>query len=167
MSPSSAPARQDRVRALADILRTDVRDGTWPVGEVRTLTALRTQYRVPEYLAADAIKLLKAEAVVETRPKVGVRPKAAGVSWGAPDGERHTVHIERTIRQRITTGTYRPGTLLPTLAALAIEFGVSPSVVSDALKPLRDERLLSVIPFAGTVVTGQHGPRPVASQPTA
>ncbi|MGW4757517.1 GntR family transcriptional regulator [Streptomyces chartreusis] len=155
------------MQALADTLRAEVRDGKWPKEEIRTLTALRTQYGVPEYLAAEAIKLLKAEAIVETRRKVGVRPKATGVSWGAPDGERQTVHIERTIRQRITAGTYRPGTFLPTLAVLAIEFGVSPSVVSDALKPLRDERLLSLRPFAGTVVTGPHGPCPVASQPTA
>jgi DNA-binding GntR family transcriptional regulator len=129
--------------------------------------ALAHKYGVPEYVAAEAIKLLKAEGIVETRRRVGSRPKAAGRGWASPDGVPQRVHIARTIKNRIDTGAYPSGALLPKLEALAREFDVSPTVTSEALRPLKEDGLLRNRAFKGIVVTGKQDHSPVASdQPT-
>jgi DNA-binding GntR family transcriptional regulator len=57
------------------------------------------------------------------------------------------------LRQRITDGTYPPGSRIPTLMALEAESGLSPMTVRRAVKLLVDEGLVRSRPGRGTFVT--------------
>ncbi|TDD69406.1 GntR family transcriptional regulator [Actinomadura darangshiensis] len=52
--------------------------------------------------------------------------------------------ITDALRQRITDGTYAPGTRLPSEAALCAEYGVARNTVRRALSALQDEGLIAV-----------------------
>ncbi|MDD6790550.1 MAG: winged helix-turn-helix domain-containing protein, partial [Thermobifida fusca] len=52
--------------------------------------------------------------------------------------------ITNALRQRITAGTYAPGTRLPSEAALCAEFSVARNTVRRALSVLQDEGLITV-----------------------
>jgi DNA-binding GntR family transcriptional regulator len=158
---------EERARGLADMLRASIKDGRWKSGEIRTQAALVHQHRTHQHIVAMAIRLLQEEGLVETRRRIGTRPKAEGESWTTPDGVPQAVHIERTIRARITTSTYPASEPLPALADLAAEFNVSPAIISEALDPLKNDGMLTYIPFRGLVVTADQPHSPVASQPIA
>lgn len=51
-------------------------------------------------------------------------------------------HITALLRRRISTGQWRPGEKLPTLEALALEFGVARVTVRQAMDILESERLI-------------------------
>ncbi|TDD13440.1 GntR family transcriptional regulator, partial [Actinomadura sp. KC06] len=55
---------------------------------------------------------------------------ARRTAWGA------YVQITNALRQRVTDGTYAPGTRLPGEAALCAEFGVARNTVRRALSTL-------------------------------
>ncbi|GAA2142184.1 winged helix-turn-helix domain-containing protein [Actinomadura napierensis] len=46
--------------------------------------------------------------------------------------------LVEVIRERIATGTYQPGTKLPTTSELADEYDISTRTVSDAFRILRE-----------------------------
>ncbi len=56
------------------------------------------------------------------------------------------------LRQRISDGTYPPGSRLPTLLALESESGLSPMTVRRAVKLLADEGLVRSRPGRGTFI---------------
>ncbi|TDC65790.1 GntR family transcriptional regulator [Actinomadura sp. GC306] len=60
--------------------------------------------------------------------------------------------ITAVLRQRITDGTYAPGTRLPSEAALCAEFNVARNTVRRALSALQDEDLITVRPGLGRFV---------------
>ncbi|WP_433230909.1 GntR family transcriptional regulator [Actinomadura formosensis] len=60
--------------------------------------------------------------------------------------------ITTALRQRITDGTYAPGTRLPSEAALCAEFGVARNTVRRALSALRDEGLITARTGVGRFV---------------
>ncbi|MFD9441815.1 GntR family transcriptional regulator [Streptomyces sp. NPDC060006] len=152
---------------LAGTLRASIKDGRWKGGEIRTQADLIHQHGTQQHIVAMAIRLLQEEGLVETRQRIGTRPKVEGESWTTPDGVPQAVHIARTIRARITAGTYPVSEPLPALADLAAEFNVSVSVVSEALQPLKSDGVLTYIPFHGLVVTASQPHSPVASHPIA
>lgn len=60
--------------------------------------------------------------------------------------------ITKALRQRITDGTYAPGTRLPSEAALCAEFRVARNTVRRALSTLQDEGLITVRTGVGHLV---------------
>ncbi|MET7441018.1 GntR family transcriptional regulator, partial [Streptomyces sp. NPDC005568] len=127
-----------------------VKDGT---GGVAAQETLAYRHRAPAHVVAAAVGLLRQEGVVESRRKVGTRPKVEGRSWDAPDGVPQTRHIERIMRARLAKGVYALQERVPRVTTLAAEFGVSASVVSSALQPLKRDGLLTYVPFRGLVMT--------------
>jgi GntR family transcriptional regulator len=61
--------------------------------------------------------------------------------------------VAASLRERVTGGEWVPGEALPSVRALAAEYGVSPPTVSRAVRVLADEGLLTVVPGWGTFVT--------------
>jgi DNA-binding GntR family transcriptional regulator len=60
--------------------------------------------------------------------------------------------ITNALRQRITDGTYAPGTRLPSETALCAEFSVARNTVRRALSALQDEGLITARPGVGRFV---------------
>lgn len=60
--------------------------------------------------------------------------------------------IATTLRQRIASGEYAKGTLLPSIIKLSEEFGVTTTTVRKALTMLKDEGLIGSEPGYGTFV---------------
>lgn len=71
-----------------------------------------------------------------------------------PSGRRPHLHVtvSDSLRARITNREISPGAILPSENELTAEFGVSRSVVRQALRTLADERLVQVVPGRGAVV---------------
>ncbi|RFS82870.1 GntR family transcriptional regulator [Actinomadura spongiicola] len=67
-------------------------------------------------------------------------------AWGA------YAQITSDLRQRLTDGTYAPGTRLPGEAALCAEFGVARNTVRRALSTLQAEGLITVRTGVGRFV---------------
>ena len=60
------------------------------------------------------------------------------------------------IRQRIVTGELEPGSRLPSVRELAVEYGVNPNTVQRALSELEREELLHTERTSGRFVTRQN-----------
>lgn len=60
--------------------------------------------------------------------------------------------IAAILRERITSGEYQPDTRIPSRISLANEFGVSPETAAKAVRILRDEGLVVVVPSYGAFV---------------
>lgn len=67
-----------------------------------------------------------------------------------PDRQR----IAQDIREKIRTGQYPPGSKLPTLRELAVQYGVSAEPVRTALLLLTAEGLIEGQQGKGVYVTG-------------
>jgi len=80
-----------------------------------------------------------------------------GGGEGGPAGRRRgrnlTREMERRLRERIIGGPLRPGQRLPTEKALAEEFGVSRTVVREAIAALRADGLVEPRQGVGMFVT--------------
>lgn len=56
------------------------------------------------------------------------------------------------LAQKITSGEYQPGALLPSERALSEEYGLSRSMVREALRALAERRMIDVLPGRGSRV---------------
>jgi DNA-binding GntR family transcriptional regulator len=65
--------------------------------------------------------------------------------------------IAAFLRQKITSGELAPDSKLPSHMSLAHEYGVAPETAAKAVKILREEGLVQVVPGYGTFVTGPAG----------
>ncbi len=64
-----------------------------------------------------------------------------------------SARVEADLRRRIMAGEWEHDAVLPAVAALAEEYGVSRGAVSRALRALADEGLLTIVPRWGTFRT--------------
>jgi GntR family transcriptional regulator len=62
--------------------------------------------------------------------------------------------VERDLRRRIGAGEWAAGEPLPSVAALAAEYGVSRATVSKAERRLAGAGLVEIVPQWGTFVVG-------------
>lgn len=60
--------------------------------------------------------------------------------------------VSNVLRDRIRTGTYPPGSKLPTRQQIRAEFGVSDMVLTYAMRILRLEGLVDTLNGVGTFV---------------
>lgn len=68
--------------------------------------------------------------------------------------------IANAIRALIETGELAPDRRIPSIIALAGDYGVSPDTARKAIRILRDEGLVVVVPGYGTFVANrERGPR--------
>ena len=58
------------------------------------------------------------------------------------------------MRRRISAGEWQPDERLPSVAALADEYGVSRSSVAAALRRIADDGLIAIVPRWGTFLAG-------------
>ncbi len=72
-----------------------------------------------------------------------------------------TDRVTKELRRRIETGAIRPGQKLPTERALVDEFGVSRTVVREAIAGLRADRLVAARQGAGVFVLDRPADTPV------
>lgn len=66
-----------------------------------------------------------------------------------------TLRTEQALRQRIVDGPLKVGEKLPTEKALAVEFGVSRTVIREAVAALRADGLLEAKHGVGYFVSNQ------------
>lgn len=69
-----------------------------------------------------------------------------------PSPVRSREDLATLLDQKIATGDYAPGQLLPSERALAEEYGLSRSMVREALRTLAERRLIEVLPGRGSLV---------------
>lgn len=70
-------------------------------------------------------------------------------------GGRVYTQIADRLRERIRSGEFAPGQVLPSEAELCREFGVARNTVRRGLMILEEEGLLITIPAKGRVIVGQ------------
>lgn len=72
-----------------------------------------------------------------------------------PPRERQppSVRVEAALRQRIETGEWASGDALPSIAALADQYGVSRATAAKAVRRLAEDGLVEVVPQWGTFRT--------------
>ena len=68
----------------------------------------------------------------------------------ARERERPGERVERDLRERLEAGEWKPGEALPTVAALAEHYGVSPGVIQRVIKRLEADGLVNVVARWGT-----------------
>ncbi len=68
--------------------------------------------------------------------------------------ERPGERVEADLRSRIASGEWQADEMMPTVAALADHYGVSPGVVSRVLKRLEADGLVRIVPRWGTFRAG-------------
>src|SRR5512137_1413361 len=75
------------------------------------------------------------------------------VMYSPIQSERLYERIVSQIEQRIVAGEIKSGDQLPSENELAKQFGVSRTAVREAIKALREKRLVEVRPGVGTFIT--------------
>lgn len=70
----------------------------------------------------------------------------------APKGRTLVVQVSEDLRSEIAKGTFRPGDRLPSEARLTQQYGVSRTVVREAIAALRSDGLVAVRQGAGVFV---------------
>lgn len=73
-------------------------------------------------------------------------------SSGPAQGQTLVAQVREAIRAQIAKGTYKPGDRLPSEARLTEDFGVSRTVIREAVAALQSERLLEPRQGAGVFV---------------
>jgi len=112
-------------------LREAINDGSIPAGTLLNHGDLRTGCKAETAVITAALRGLTRTGLtggfrVPPRPQPETRRT----------GETQTQYIERTVRDRIATGVYPAGSLLPPYRTLGPAFGVSAPLVQRALAPL-------------------------------
>ncbi|RQP06796.1 MAG: FadR family transcriptional regulator [Paracoccus sp. BP8] len=80
----------------------------------------------------------------------------------APPGQTLVAQVREAIRAQIAKGSYKPGDRLPSEARLTQEFGVSRTVIREAVAALQSERLLEPRQGAGVFVLEPPAPEGLA-----
>lgn len=76
--------------------------------------------------------------------------------WKAGDRQPRYLRIHSSLRERITTGHWPPGSPLPSQRELAAEFGVSIMTLRQALQLLTDEGLIETRHGSGTFAAAHY-----------
>ncbi|MDQ1031478.1 DNA-binding GntR family transcriptional regulator [Streptomyces umbrinus] len=154
---------------FADTLRKEIADGTWAPGTVRRSGELRRRFGTTPHVISKTVQLLRDESLVGTRPGGGGGITPSGTTLSTWQQRVCKDDIEDAVRRRISDGTHPVGKPFPSVAVLSKEFGVARSMISLALKPLKDQGFLTnagATARDGTVVA-QRIPSDACPQPDA
>ncbi|MDQ1033468.1 DNA-binding GntR family transcriptional regulator [Streptomyces umbrinus] len=142
------------------VIRKRLADGTYGPGtQLPSERTLSVEFGVPKWVVSRALRPLRDNG--DLHSSVGRRgtrvpdPQSLVPVTGISE-------IEQIVRSRIGDGTYAVRTWLPSLRHFAVEFGVTPTSIRTALKPLHQEKLLASFRTLGTYVVdpGQPGVPP-------
>ncbi|MFF8992497.1 GntR family transcriptional regulator [Streptomyces sp. NPDC014983] len=150
--PKLRRGKPQNAQELAARMRERIEDGRWASDQTYTKAQLADLFDVAQETVTTALAILRHKGLVETRSKIGTRPKIANRSWTTPDGLSHSAHITRTLRARIAEGKYPAGDALPSQVELAREFEVARSVIQYALQPLKSNGLITRPPRSNRFV---------------
>ncbi|MFJ5608414.1 winged helix-turn-helix domain-containing protein [Streptomyces sp. NPDC093221] len=76
----------------------------------------------------------------------------------AKDGPQlPSVQVAEALREKLKAGTYAPDEKLPSIKALAADFGVAEETVKKSLATLRAEGLIIPVPNRGHFAVGSNG----------
>ncbi|WP_405542800.1 GntR family transcriptional regulator [Streptomyces phaeochromogenes] len=140
---------------IRKVIRKRLADGTYgPRTQLPSERDLSAEFGVPKRVISDALRPLKDNGDLHTSVGRGTRVPDRQSLVPLP-GIRE---IEQTLRARINDGTYAVRTWLPTTRHLAAEFGVAPTSIQTALKPLQEEKLLASRRPLGTYVVDSRRP---------
>src|SRR5215472_9645896 len=90
---------------------------------------------------------------IDTKPRRAVPPKAGALARaGAKSDEPLYLQVVRALKDEIVSGVYPVGSQLPTEEELRTRYSVSRHTVREALRRLRDDKLVSSRQGAGTTV---------------
>ncbi|MCW8095846.1 GntR family transcriptional regulator [Streptomyces tauricus] len=140
-------------RAIADLLRKEITDGTWEAGTVRSLSTIAEHFATTRYYANMAVRRLRDSGIVDTCSggRGGIAPHGTmPPQWDVPG----RAEIQTAVRKRIGDGTYPVGAFMPSVTTLCAEFGVSRFTIHVSLHALRDEGILSTSGGRTLVVKG-------------
>lgn len=154
---------------FAEILRSELADGTWAPGTVRRAGELARRFGTTPHVVNTTVQRLRDEGLVQTRSGGGGGISTCGTTPSQWQEATHREDIAEAVGRRISDGTYPVGEFLPSTASLAAEFGVVKSTVYLALRPLREQGLLASAgpdPRHRTVVT-KRPPPDACPQPDA
>lgn len=124
-------------------LQEAITEGVIPPGVLLVSTELASGYKVDLHVMTAALRRLAHNGLVHLNDlgaTVVEAPTTHPIPHRSPSQARG--HIELTIRRRLATGIYPPGSLLPRQRVLANEFGVSTDTYQRAIQPLVDEGFL-------------------------
>ena len=79
------------------------------------------------------------------------------MDWKFSDDRPIWLQLSEQLARRIVTGTYPPGSKLPSVRELAAEAGVNPNTMQRALAQLEQDGLAKADRTAGRTVTGDTG----------
>ncbi|MEU3982044.1 GntR family transcriptional regulator [Streptomyces sp. NPDC026672] len=142
---------KDQAIELTGILRLRIETRKWPPGHIFSYLQVAEEFSLTvnhmPYVIFPAVRTLREEGLLESRPRVGIRVVIEGESWSPPDensGLPHDVYIEAVLRARLHRKIYKPGELFPQLHVLAEEFGVSIATVRKSVRALQGQGILEV-----------------------
>ncbi|MEU2354419.1 GntR family transcriptional regulator [Streptomyces misionensis] len=146
LDPKLQRGKPQNAQELAARMRERIEDGRWASDQLYTKSQLAGLFDVAQETVKTALAILRHEGLVETRSKIGTRPKIANRSWNPADDMSRSAYITHTLRARITEGAYPAGETLPSQLELTREFEVTRSVIQYALEPLKSDGLITRSP---------------------
>ncbi|WAU79971.1 GntR family transcriptional regulator [Streptomyces sp. Qhu-G9] len=140
-----------RVR-IEKAVRQRLRDGTYAPGmRLPSEIAFAREFGVSAARIREALLPLKEDGTLYTLGSRGTYVADPGNPRPGEPGSRRN-RLDQSLRQRLDDHTYRPLTWLPSLRALAEEFGTSRTTVHTACVALEGEKLLRIVNGVGTFV---------------
>ncbi|MFF0125846.1 GntR family transcriptional regulator [Streptomyces mirabilis] len=137
------PKRAGQAGRVHRGLQEAITEGIIPPGVLLVSADLASGYKVDSHVVAVALRGLAHNGLVQLHhlgAKVSDAPIAPPIPHLSPRQARS--RIELTIRRRLATRIYQPGSMLPRQRVLAKEFGVSPAAYRRAIEPLVEEGFL-------------------------
>lgn len=143
-----------RAEAAANALRSHIMSGALPPGTKLVASDLVRQLRTTRGAVAAALATLSTEKLVVCK-----RRKIAYVAGDTSQSPPITKETQVTraigwIQDRIDSGTFTPGTKLPTRNRIATMARVGEATVQEAQKHLKETGAICFLPGKGTFVCG-------------
>lgn len=140
LAPDGETGPVTKVHWTARTMRQLLADGAWPAGQpVPRLVDLARQFSVSYGTARSALRVLVEEGILVRRSDGVVCAPTAGTN-GLPSTPAEK--CAATIRERIRSGGYQPGSRLPTNEELTASYGAPEHVVRAAVTALISEGLV-------------------------
>lgn len=150
-------------RTLADRLRSEIGTVYKPGDSLPSVKAMTGRYGMSFTVIRGALRLLREENSIVSRPRVGHFVPADETAEDEEHGgtlkfsSATTLHEQITddLRKKITGGRYKAGGKLSSIRVLARHYGVSTMPIRHAVKQLTREGLVHTSSRSGIYVTAR------------
>ncbi|MFJ6661366.1 GntR family transcriptional regulator [Streptomyces sp. NPDC091377] len=151
-APIQPGVAAEQARRLEVLLRRRIETRQWLPGHITSGQEIAREFGLPEHripaVVVPAVKALRKDGLVETRPGVGIRVVTDGTTWDPPGDARglpRDQSIELALRARLYLRVYPAGDPFPSYVVLGREFGVSVATVRKAVRRMQQQGLLHVV----------------------